>query len=208
VKRTEERWWSRKCWESSSSSYSSRVRRVSCSLILKMKLVPPSLPQSSYVPSSFGLYCSASFGSPFVSILCTCCSHLFWYSFISFTMFCAPVFCLIHWFFSLSQMTLCSYPIWGNVTRIFPKLCALFPSKHLSSISHFAMCPHSCVVAPPVSFPPECRGTPPRLFKRSCVACKFILPIKKILKCNHLKNSKADIFLLGAEIKELFSKLR
>ena len=40
----------------------------------------------------FGLYCSACFGSLFVSILCTCCSHFFWYRFISFTMFCAPVF--------------------------------------------------------------------------------------------------------------------
>jgi len=43
--------------ESSSSSWSSscswRVRRVSCSLILKIKLIPPSLPRSSYVPSSF-----------------------------------------------------------------------------------------------------------------------------------------------------------
>jgi len=38
---------------SSSSSCSSRVRCVSCSLILKMKLVPPSLTWSSYVPSSF-----------------------------------------------------------------------------------------------------------------------------------------------------------
>ena len=28
----------------------------------------------------FGLYCSACFGSLFVSILCTCCSHFFWYS--------------------------------------------------------------------------------------------------------------------------------
>jgi len=27
-----------------------------------MKLVPPSLPRSSYVPSSFGLYCSDCFG--------------------------------------------------------------------------------------------------------------------------------------------------
>ena len=35
------------------SSCSWRVRCVSCSLILKMKLVPPSLPRSSYVPSSF-----------------------------------------------------------------------------------------------------------------------------------------------------------
>jgi hypothetical protein len=37
---------------SSSSSCIWRVRRVSCSLILKMKLVPPLLPRSSYVPSS------------------------------------------------------------------------------------------------------------------------------------------------------------
>jgi len=44
-----------------------------------MKLVPLSLPRSSYVPSSFGLYCSACFVSLFVSILCTCCSHFFWY---------------------------------------------------------------------------------------------------------------------------------
>jgi hypothetical protein len=36
-----------------SSSCSWRVRRVSCSLILQMKLVPPSLPRSSYVSSSF-----------------------------------------------------------------------------------------------------------------------------------------------------------
>ena len=51
----------------------------------------------------FVLYCSACFGSLFVSILCTCCSYFSWYSFISFTMFCAPVFCLIHWYFSLSS---------------------------------------------------------------------------------------------------------
>ena len=56
----------------------------------------------------FGLYCSACFGSLFVSILCTCCSHFYWYFFISFTMFCAPVFCLIHWFFSLY----CSNYLW------------------------------------------------------------------------------------------------
>ena len=91
---------------SSSSSCSWRVRRVSNSLILKMKLVPPSLPRLSYVPSSFGLYCSACFGSLFVSILCTCFSHFFWYCFISFTMFCTPVFCLIHWFFSLSSFVI------------------------------------------------------------------------------------------------------
>ena len=44
----------------------------------------------------FGLYCSACFGNLFVSILCMCRSHFFWYCFISFAVFCAPVFPLIH----------------------------------------------------------------------------------------------------------------
>jgi hypothetical protein len=40
----------------------------------------------------FDLYCKACFGILSVSILCTCCSHVSWYCFISFTIFCAPVF--------------------------------------------------------------------------------------------------------------------
>jgi len=40
----------------------------------------------------FGLYCSDCLGILFVSILCMCCSHFSWYCFISFTVFCAPVF--------------------------------------------------------------------------------------------------------------------
>ena len=67
--------------------------------ILKMKLVPPSLPRSSYVSSSFGLYCRACLSILFVSILSMCCSHFSWYCFISFTVFSAPVFSVIHWFF-------------------------------------------------------------------------------------------------------------
>jgi len=43
----------------------------------------------------FGLYCSAWFGILFLSIIYTCCSHFFWYCFISFTMFCVPVFSLM-----------------------------------------------------------------------------------------------------------------
>ena len=74
----------------------------------------------------FGLYCSACFGSRFVSILYTCCSHFSWYCFISFTMFCAPVFCLIYWFFSLS-----SFVIPSRCLKNF--ICAA--SKHRSS--HF-----------------------------------------------------------------------
>jgi len=53
-----------------------------------------------------GLYFSACLGSLFLSILCTCCSHFFWYCFISSTIFCAPVFSLIHWFFSLSNFVI------------------------------------------------------------------------------------------------------
>ena len=52
---------------------------LSCSLILKMNFVPPSLPRSMFL-LPFGLYCSACFGSLFVSVLCTCCSHFSWYS--------------------------------------------------------------------------------------------------------------------------------
>jgi hypothetical protein len=54
----------------------------------------------------FGLYHSACFGNLFVPILWTCCSHFFWYCFISFTMLCAPIFSLIHWFFSLSNFVI------------------------------------------------------------------------------------------------------
>ena len=41
-----------------------------------------------------------------MSILCTCCSHFSWYCFTSFTIFSAPVFSLIHWFFSLSSFVI------------------------------------------------------------------------------------------------------
>jgi len=54
----------------------------------------------------FGLYCSACLDILFVSILCMCCSHFSCYCFISFTIFSAPVFSLIHWFFSLSSFVI------------------------------------------------------------------------------------------------------
>jgi hypothetical protein len=54
----------------------------------------------------FGLCCNSCFGILFVSILCTCCSHSFWCYFISYTIFCAPVFSIIHWFFSLSSFVI------------------------------------------------------------------------------------------------------
>ena len=41
-----------------------------------------------------------------MSILCTCCSQFLWYCFISFTIVCAPVFFLIHRFFSLSNFVI------------------------------------------------------------------------------------------------------
>ena len=73
----------------------------------------------------FGLYCSACLGILFVSILCVCCSHFSWYCFISFTIFCAPVFSLIHWLFSLS-----SFVIRRRCLKNF--ICAA--SKHCSSL--------------------------------------------------------------------------
>ena len=73
----------------------------------------------------FVLYFSACFGSLFVSILCMCFSHFLWYCFISFTMFCTPIFSLIHWFFSLS-----SFVIPGKYLKNF--ICAA--SRRCSSL--------------------------------------------------------------------------
>ena len=73
----------------------------------------------------FGLYFSACFGSLFVSILCTFYSHFFWYCFISFTLLCAPVFCLIHWFFSLSSFVIPSKCL-ENFICAASKRCSLY----------------------------------------------------------------------------------
>ena len=88
---------------------------------------------------SFGLYCCACFGILFVSSLSTCCSPFFWYCFISFTMFCAPVYPLIHWFFSLSNFVIpikclkifiCAaskrFPLFSSVPRLHFQISMLF----------------------------------------------------------------------------------
>jgi len=126
--------WSGKLISSSSSSSSCswKVRRVSCSLILKIKLVPPSLPRSSYIPSSFLLILYCLFGILFVSILCTCCSHIFWYCFISFTMFRAPVFSLIHWFVSLSSFVIPSKFLKNFIYAASKRCSSLFFSTQAS----------------------------------------------------------------------------
>ena len=80
----------------------------------------------------FALYCSACFGSLFVSILCTCCSHFFWYCFISFTMFCTPVFCLIHWFFSLSSFIIPSKCLKNFICAASKRCSSLFFSTQAS----------------------------------------------------------------------------
>jgi hypothetical protein len=63
-----------------------------------------------------------------VSILCTCCSHFSWYCFISFTVFCAPMFSLMQWFFSLS-----SFVIPSQCLKNFLNAA----SKHCSSYTQF-----------------------------------------------------------------------
>ena len=79
-----------------------------------------------------GLYFSAGFGSLFVSILCTCCSHFFWYCFISFTVFCAPVFSLIHWFFSLSNFVIPSKCLKNFICAATKRCSSLFFSSQAS----------------------------------------------------------------------------
>ena len=79
-----------------------------------------------------GSYCSACFGILFVSILCTCCSHFFWYCFISFPMFCAPVFSLIHWFFSLSNFVIPSKCLNNFICAASKRCSSLFFSTQAS----------------------------------------------------------------------------
>ena len=80
----------------------------------------------------FGLYCNACFGILFLSILCRCCSHFFWYCFISFTMFCAPVFSLIHWFFSLSNFAIPSNCLKNFICAASKRFSFLFFSTEAS----------------------------------------------------------------------------
>ena len=72
---------------------------ISVPCILKMKLSLHLFLGRPMCIRPFGLYCSACLGILFVSILCMCCSHFSWYCFISFIIFSAPVFSLIHCFF-------------------------------------------------------------------------------------------------------------
>ena len=80
----------------------------------------------------FGLYCNACFSSLFVSILCTCCSHFFWYCFTSFTILCAPVFPLIHWFFSLSNFVIPSKCLKNFICAATKRCSSLFFSTQAS----------------------------------------------------------------------------
>ena len=85
-----------------------------------------------------GLYFSACLGSLFLSILCTCCSHFFWHCFISFTIlvFCAPVFSLMHWFFSLSNFVIPSKCL-KNFICAASKRCSSFFFSTQASLPNF-----------------------------------------------------------------------
>ena len=81
----------------------------------------------------FGLYCSARFGSLFVSILFTCCSHFSWYCFISFTMFCAPVFSPQYMDSFLYLVLL--FPV--SVSKISSKCCSCHFLSTQASLPNF-----------------------------------------------------------------------
>jgi len=123
-------------FDSSSSPCSWRVRRVTYSLILKMKLVPPSFFGSPMFLRPFGLYCSALFCILFVPILCTCCSHFIWYCFISSSMLCAPVLSLIHWSFSLSNFVIPSKCL-KNFICAASKRCSSLSFNTQASLPNF-----------------------------------------------------------------------
>ena len=107
----------------------------------------------------FGSYCSACLGILFVSILCMCCSHFSWYCFISFTIFSAPVFSLIQWFFSLSSFVIprrclsiefnLLYRSYACFVRIMFVLCVVFiPAVMMSRRNHQTLL-HMCMMKRP-----------------------------------------------------------
>ena len=108
------------------------------SLILKMKLVPLSLPRPSYVSPSFGLYCSACFGSlcpSFVHVVATFPDT------VLFPLLCSVLqfFCLIHWFFSLSSFVIPSRCLKNVVScNVVKTVGVIFYICHLvSPVSRF-----------------------------------------------------------------------
>jgi len=131
-----------------STNYSFKVKRINYSNFNHHHHVPEglgvfSVPWSSKWSRSlrlflghptflrpFGLYRNACFGILFVSILCMCCSHFFWHCFISSTMFCAPVFSLIHWFFSLSNFVIPSTCLKNFICAASKCCSSLFFSTH------------------------------------------------------------------------------
>jgi len=80
----------------------------------------------------FGLYCSACLGILFVYILCTCCSHFSWHCFISFSVFSAPVFSLIHWFFSLYSFVIPSKCLKNFICAVSKRCSSLYFSTQAS----------------------------------------------------------------------------
>ena len=89
----------------------------------------------------FVLYSSACFDILFVSILCTCRSHLFWYCFISFFMFCARAFSLKHWFFSLSNFVIPSECLKNFICAASKRWSSLF-KKSFSPKTDFGWLVH------------------------------------------------------------------
>jgi len=84
-----------------------------------------------------GLYFSACLGSLFLSILYTCFSHFFWYCFISFTMFSAPVFSLIYLLFSLSNFVIPSKCL-KNFICVASKRCSSLFFSTQASLPNFS----------------------------------------------------------------------
>ena len=96
----------------------------------------------------FGLYCSACLGILFVSILCMCCSHFSWYRFISFTIFSAPVFSLILWFFSLSSFVTPRRCLKNSLFKKNPAVYGTWRNKYpLARPDHWIICQTSLIIS-------------------------------------------------------------
>lgn len=109
------------------------VKCGSCSLTLRVKLIPPSFPRASHFLSHFSLHFSFCLGILLVSIMCKCCSHSCWQSPTSRTLFCTTSFSLTDWFHSASNLLILTRRLKHSICGTSSLCSSLFFSTHTSA---------------------------------------------------------------------------
>lgn len=108
------------------------VKCGSCSLTLRVRLVPSSFPRASHFLSPFGLYCNSCLDILLVFILCKCCSHSCWQCPTSRTLLCTTSFSLTVLFISPSNLLIPTRRLKNSICGASSLCSSLFFSTQTS----------------------------------------------------------------------------